>query len=103
VAEKDPHKLKNIVDDEELKKLVDEYYALDFEDIIAGGIKTKFKVIFIIIYASWPLFFLKYTNVEADDFGLDDDLLLYTDDKILNNYVSLKNIAPYQSQKVTLD
>lgn len=52
MAEKDPHKLKNIVDDEELKKLVDEYYALDFEDIIAGGIKTKFKVIFIIIYAS---------------------------------------------------
>jgi len=32
------------VDDEELKKLVDEYYALDFEDIISGGIKTKFKV-----------------------------------------------------------
>lgn len=44
VAEKAPHKLKNLVDDEELKKLVDEYYGLDFEDIIAGGIKTRFKV-----------------------------------------------------------
>lgn len=38
--------LKNEVDDEELRKLVDEYYGVDFEDIIAGGIKTKFKVNF---------------------------------------------------------
>lgn len=42
----------------------------------------------------------KYTNVEAEDFGLDDELLLYTDDKLLNNYVGLKNIAPYKSQQV---
>ena len=47
VAEKAPHKLKKLVDDEELKKLVDEYYGLDFEDIIAGGIKTRFKVLTI--------------------------------------------------------
>lgn len=27
---------------ENMKQLIDEYYSLDFEDVIAGGIKTKF-------------------------------------------------------------
>lgn len=44
IAKKNPHKLKDFVQDEEIQKLVDEYYGLDFEDIIAGNIKTKFKV-----------------------------------------------------------
>ena len=45
VVAKDPSKLKSIVNDDLINKLVDEYYSLDFEDIIAGGIKTKFKYI----------------------------------------------------------
>lgn len=47
-ALENPSLLKGKVMDDELKKLVDEYYSLDFEDIIAGGIKTKFKVFFCI-------------------------------------------------------
>ena len=50
------------------KKLVDEYYDLEFEDVIAGGIKTKFQ----------------YIEVEKDSFGLTNDDLLYADDKLLN-------------------
>ena len=45
LLEKNPGKLKEQVQDTELQKLVDEYYDLDFEDVIAGGIKTKFKYI----------------------------------------------------------
>lgn len=45
---------------------------------------------------------MKYTKVDSDDFGLSDELLLYTDDKLLNNYVSLKNIAPYANQQVLI-
>lgn len=97
IAEKNPHKLKKLVDDEAIKKLVDEYYSLDFEDIIGGTLKTRFKVLFI--YAKTKIR-KKYTNVAPEDYGLDDELLLYTDDKILNNYVSLKHIAPYSDKNV---
>lgn len=31
--------------DEKLDELIDQYYKIDFEDIISGGIKTRFKVI----------------------------------------------------------
>jgi hypothetical protein len=41
----DLEKLKEMHNDEELNSLIDSYYQLDFEDIIAGGIKTRFKVI----------------------------------------------------------
>ena len=47
---------------------MDEYYDLDFEDVIAGGIKTKFK----------------YIEVSKEDYGLTDEDLLYCDDELLN-------------------
>ena len=34
----EPNQIKSKIDDEQLNKLVDEYYTLDFEDVIAGGI-----------------------------------------------------------------
>jgi protein KRI1 len=43
-AANDPIQLKGKVNDEVLDKLVEEYYNLDFEDVIAGGLKTRFKV-----------------------------------------------------------
>jgi hypothetical protein len=41
----DLEKVKEIHEDDELNQLIDTYYQLDFEDIIAGGIKTRFKVV----------------------------------------------------------
>jgi protein KRI1 len=40
------HKLKELHQDEELNKLIDEYYQLDFEDIV-GGLKTRFHVFYL--------------------------------------------------------
>jgi hypothetical protein len=43
----DESKLEHVsraLGDDELNKLVAAYYNLDFEDIISGGIKTRFKV-----------------------------------------------------------
>lgn len=37
-------KLKNMYNDQELHDLIDSYYQLDFEDVISGGVKTRFKV-----------------------------------------------------------
>lgn len=53
---------------EELIKLIDDYHDVDFEDVIGGGIKTRFK----------------YGQVDEADFELDDDTLLFADDRILN-------------------
>lgn len=69
-----------IVGDTEIDRIIDNYYKLDFEDIIAGGIKTRFK----------------YKRVESADYGLDEEDLLYADDKKLNQYVSIKKLAPYR-------
>lgn len=44
MIDKDPERLKEKLPTD-LKKLVDEYYDLDFEDVIAGGIKTKFQYV----------------------------------------------------------
>lgn len=35
----EPNQLSEKIKDEELDKLVQEYYALDFEDVISGGTK----------------------------------------------------------------
>ncbi|CAD8141501.1 unnamed protein product [Paramecium pentaurelia] len=69
-----------------LKNMIDEYFSLDFEDIIAGGIKTKFQ----------------YIDVEKQDFGLTNDDLLYADDKLLNQYVSIKKLAPYRDSSIKI-
>lgn len=85
MIDKDPERLKEKLP-ADLKKLVDEYYDLDFEDVIAGGIKTKFQ----------------YVPVQKESFGLTNDDLLYADDKLLNQYVSIKKLAPYRDQPIKI-
>lgn len=70
--------------DSELDELIDDYANVDFEDVIAGGIKTRFR----------------YTDVNNEAFLLTDDEILYCDDKLLNKYLSLKKLAPYKDQEV---
>ena len=45
VEEDDFSKLKDKVNDDEQMKMIDEYHDVDFEDVIAGGIKTKFRYV----------------------------------------------------------
>lgn len=58
----------------------------DFEDIIAGGLKTKFK----------------YISVKPEGYGLSDEQILYGDDRELNKYVSIKKIGPYEDEQIKL-
>ncbi|CAA0827890.1 KRR1 family protein [Striga hermonthica] len=64
------------------EQLMEEYYKLDYEDTI-GDLKTRFK----------------YRPVKARRFGLNPVEILTTDDKELNQYVSLKKIAPYREKE----
>jgi len=64
----------------EVQTKLGEYYDLDYEDVIGGEIKTRFK----------------YTEVEPLDFGLDAIEVLKFSDKDLNQLVGLKSIAPYK-------
>ncbi|EPS66966.1 hypothetical protein M569_07808, partial [Genlisea aurea] len=63
-------------------QLMEEYYKLDYEDTI-GDLKTRFK----------------YKSVKAKRYGLRPDEVLSMDDKDLNQYVSLKKLAPYQEKE----
>lgn len=67
---------------QEVHQMLDELYALDYEDIVAG-LPCRFK----------------YQTVEPDDFGLDTADILLADDAQLNKYVSLKHLAPYNAKK----
>lgn len=58
----------------------DDVLALGFEDVIAGGLRTRFA----------------YTAVPPDDFGLGVDELLAAEDADLNRYVGLRKLAPYR-------
>ncbi|KAJ4971617.1 hypothetical protein NE237_004716 [Protea cynaroides] len=60
----------------------DEYYNLDYEDTI-GDIKTRFK----------------YTSVPSKRYGLSAAEILMMDDSELNQYVSLKKLAPYRERE----
>jgi hypothetical protein len=71
-----------------LEGLLDEYYNLDFEDVIGGGsVKTRFK----------------YQRVQREDFGLTEDEILLLEDKQLNKLVSLKKYRPYLDQQAAAD
>ncbi|GFY96658.1 KRR1 family protein [Actinidia rufa] len=71
-------KLKKEVLDKELE----EYYKLDYEDTI-GDMKTRFK----------------YKEVGAKTYGLSAEEILMLDDKELNQYVSIKKLAPYREKE----
>ncbi|GAB2287140.1 hypothetical protein Dimus_021526 [Dionaea muscipula] len=65
-----------------LEKDLEELYKLDYEDSI-GDLKTRFK----------------YKTVTSRRYGLNPVELLLLDEKDLNQYVSLKKLAPYQEQE----
>ena len=67
----------------DVDKLMDEYYNLDYEDIVAGK-PTRFS----------------YKKVEEESFGLTAEEILEMDDKELNRIVSLKYVAPYHPRNV---
>lgn len=60
------------------KKMLDELYKLDYEDII-GDMPTRFK----------------YRKVEPNRYGLTPEEILYARDTTLKQFVSLKRMAPY--------
>lgn len=62
--------------------LMEEYYKLDYEDTI-GDVKTRFK----------------YSKTKPNRYGLSTAEILTMDDKELNQYVSLKKIAPYREKE----
>ncbi|KAG8039337.1 hypothetical protein GUJ93_ZPchr0039g14219 [Zizania palustris] len=61
---------------------MEEYYKLDYEDTI-GDLKTRFK----------------YKQVLPNSFGLSTYEILASDDNDLNQYVSIKKIAPYREKE----
>ncbi|XP_057430295.1 uncharacterized protein LOC130723315 [Lotus japonicus] len=62
--------------------MMDEYYKLDYEDTI-GDLKTRFK----------------YAKTKPQRFGMNAAEVLVMDDNELNQYISLKKLAPYQEEE----
>jgi len=73
------HKRKHGKDKVDMGEYLDEYYKLDFEDVV-GGMGTRFK----------------YKEVAPVDFGMDAVEILLMDDKKLNKYAGLKKYAAYR-------
>ncbi|PNW77549.1 hypothetical protein CHLRE_10g441450v5 [Chlamydomonas reinhardtii] len=69
----------------ELQRLLEDYYKLDYEDNVAG-IKTRFR----------------YKPVDPSTFGLSVDDILRLDDKSLNQVVGIKRLAPYREDATKL-
>ncbi|EOY09750.1 KRR1 family protein, putative isoform 1 [Theobroma cacao] len=65
-----------------LQEMWEEFYNLDYEDTI-GDLKTRFK----------------YVKTKPNRYGLKPKELLTLDEKELNQYVSLKKLAPYTDKE----
>jgi len=65
-----------------LQKYLEEYYQLDYEDMI-GDLPCKFK----------------YIKVRSDNYGIDSASILGSDEKELNRIVSLKKLRPYRDDQ----
>ncbi|CAJ1372499.1 unnamed protein product [Effrenium voratum] len=63
-------------------KSIDEYFQLDYEDIIGGDLPTRFK----------------YRKVEPNDFGIPANVILAKSGSELNRMVSLKKLRPYRDE-----
>ena len=61
---------------EDVKKLLDDYFKLDYEDYV-GGIPTRFR----------------YKQVEPETYGLSFEEILMMDDKELNQVMGMKRVA----------
>ena len=77
----DENENENLNPKDKLNKIIDYQTERNIDDIIDKEIPTKFH----------------YTKVAKDDSGLTDDMLLLLDDKILNQYIPIKKIAPYSN------
>lgn len=65
-----------------VQKYMDEVYALEFNDMV-GDLPTRFK----------------YVNVPASSYALDPVEILLASDKELNEYMSIKRLAPYKNKQ----
>ena len=65
------------------ERIEEEIDQMDFEDTIAGGLKTRFK----------------YAKVEPNSYGLETDEVLNANAGELNQFVSLRRMSAYQPQE----
>mmetsp|Transcript_34271 Transcript_34271/g.80862 ORF Transcript_34271/g.80862 Transcript_34271/m.80862 type:complete len:698 (+) Transcript_34271:68-2161(+) len=71
----------------DVRAMLDEYYGLEYEDLLAGEIPTRFR----------------YREVEPRSFGLGDEELLHSSDRELNKKVPLGWVKrPYAAHYATM-
>jgi protein KRI1 len=68
--------------EQQKQSLLDDLYALDYEDLI-GDLPVRFK----------------YRSVEANNYGINAKEIVNAEDKDLNEFLSLKKLAPFRSSE----